>query len=85
MEKEVNYNDELSGCPFCRVFDFAESKAVITQNGKFAHISSVIGSTSLPVHEQFNYCPVCGRANPNKKNMVQKLEKENNHGKTSKS
>lgn len=46
-------------CGFCGEFDFSGAKATIDRHG--AHIKLACAATKYPVHEQFNFCPVCGR------------------------
>lgn len=60
--------DELKPCPFCSKWDWGESSAVI-DNGKYAHIHNAGGSYRFPPEQQFNYCPVCGGRNPQKRGI----------------
>ena len=46
-------------CDFCARFDFDSAKATTDRYG--AHIKLACAATKYPVHEQFNFCPVCGR------------------------
>ena len=52
-------------CPFCEKFEW--SGASVEINERFAHIRLAVGSTRYEIPEQFNFCPVCGSVNPNKK------------------
>ena len=56
------------GCPFCEKFDWSEASVEI--NEKFVHIRLAVGSTRYEIPEQFNFCPVCGCVNPNKRKDV---------------
>ena len=65
MENREITAKDICQCDFCRKFDFSEASAVI-EYGKYAHIHLAMSSYRFPVYEQFNYCPWCGRPNPNK-------------------
>ena len=57
---EAKHPVSPDGCEFCRVFDF--SRASTEVNHGFAHILNALCNTQYPRHQQFNYCPVCGKA-----------------------
>lgn len=46
-------------CGFCARFDFGGVKVEIDKYG--ARIVTGTSVTQFPLHEQFNFCPVCGR------------------------
>lgn len=52
-------------CEFCELWDWGEANASV-ENGKYAHISFAGGSFRFAPKDQFNFCPICGRPNPNK-------------------
>lgn len=49
-----------TGCEFCRAFDFTSASTDVSHG--YAHIVNALGPTSYPRHQQFNYCPVCGKS-----------------------
>ena len=57
-------------CKFCESFDFSSAKCVIDKYG--ASISMAGGSYRFPVHEWFNYCPICGEK-VNKHGIIDRL------------
>lgn len=68
-------NSELKPCPFCERWDWGEASAFVEPD-KSAHIYLASGSFRFPMDEQFKYCRVCGRTNPNRRAG----EKEAGHG-----
>ena len=50
----------MTQCPFCDRFDFTVSGWSADPYG--ARIVNAGGSSRIPRRQQFNYCPVCGRA-----------------------
>lgn len=47
------------GCDFCNIADFGEFGFEITK--RYAKISCALGSWRFPQHEQFLFCPKCGK------------------------
>ena len=47
------------GCDFCNIADFGEFGFEITKC--YAKISCALGSWRFPQHEQFLFCPKCGK------------------------
>lgn len=47
-------------CDFCKRYNFANARVEVNKYG--AYICLAGGDTQFPMHEQFNFCPVCGRA-----------------------
>lgn len=60
LDLEDSFEFGQQGCAFCRRFDFTGARAFV-ENG-FAHVALAVGGTSFPRHQQFNYCPVCGKS-----------------------
>lgn len=48
-----------TGCDFCNRADFGEFGFEITKH--YAKICSALGSWRFPKHEQFLFCPKCGK------------------------
>ena len=51
-------------CEFCRKLDWGTASCETDKYGSRLVLAS--GSYRFPVDEQFNFCPVCGRRNPQK-------------------
>lgn len=56
---EMSHKIFADGCDFCRAFDFSSASTEV--NHGFAHILNALCNTQYPRHQQFNFCPVCGK------------------------
>lgn len=56
---EAKHPISTDGCEFCQTFDFSSASAEVRLG--FAHILNALCNTKYPRHQQFNFCPVCGK------------------------
>lgn len=61
VAKEQDSGMGSTGCEFCRAFDFSTARTSVDQHG-YAHIALAAASIQYSRHEQFNFCPVCGKS-----------------------